>query len=129
MAGTGGGFAHLCWGPAAELAELCWDAEWEPRAPLAEIYRGIAAAPARDDALRSLLTGSARYGRSPESAARAVAVLLELGIAAGATGEESRLLRVVSSEQTELERSGAYRAISTTHEEGRKYLQSRRAEP
>ena len=129
VTGTGGGFAHRCWSPSAELAELCWDAEWELRGPLAELYRGLVAGPVADDDLRGLLSGTSRYGRSPEAAARAVAVLRELGIATGATGDESRLLRVVSSVKTDLERSEAYRAFSTTHQEGRKYLQSRRAEP
>ncbi len=126
---TGAGYAHLCWGPSAELAELCWDAEWDLRGPLAEIYRGLSAGPVEGEDLRRLLAGSGRYGRSAEAAARAVRVLRELGLAEGAEGEDSRLLCVVSSERTALERSGAYGACSDTHQEGRRYLQSQRAEP
>jgi single-stranded-DNA-specific exonuclease len=126
---TGSGYVHLCWGPAAELAELCWDAEWQLRSPLPEISRGVRSGPVENEALRALLTGSARYGRSPEAAARAVRVLGELGVVAVGEGDQSRLLSVVSSERTALERSSAYGAYCKTHQEGQKYLQSRRMEP
>ena len=129
LSATGGGYAHLCWGPSAELAELCWDSEWDLRGSLAEIYRGLSAGAVKGEELRQLLIGSGRYGRSPEAAARSVRVLGELGIAVGGEGDDSRLLRVVSSERTALDRSGAYGVYSDTHQEGRKYLQSRRAEP
>jgi hypothetical protein len=82
-----------------------------------------------NEALRALLTGSARYGRSPEAAAHAVRVLGELGVVAVGEGDQSRLLSVVSSERTALERSSAYGAYCKTHQEGQKYLQSRRMEP
>ncbi len=129
LASTGAGYAHLCWGPSAELAELCWDSEWDLRGPLAEIYRGLSVGPVEGESLRKLLSGSGRYGRTPEAAARSVRVLRELGIVAGVEEDDSRLLRVVSSEQTALERSDAYGVYTNTHQEGRKYLQIRRAEP
>lgn len=126
---TGPGFAHRCWGGSAELAEMCWDAEWDLRGPLADIYRGLAAAELREEPLRSVLVGAARYGRTPEAAARAVRVLRELAIVSGCEGEDARSLRVVSSEKTKLEASDAYVAYSEIHQEGLRYLQSRRAEP
>lgn len=129
LAGTGSGFAHRCWGASAELAEMCWDSEWDLRGPLADLYRGLGAGERREDALRALLVGTARYGRSPEAAARTVRVLAELGIVSGCDEVDARTLRVVSSEKTKLELSGAYRAYLETHQEGRKYLQSRRTEP
>lgn len=129
IAATGPGFAHRCWGGSAELAEMCWDAEWDLRGPLADIYRGLSADALGDDDLRSLLIGTARYGRSPEAAARAVRVLRELELVNGCDDGAARALRVVSSEKTKLELSGAYRAYQETHQEGLKYLQSRRAEP
>ncbi len=129
LAGTGAGFAHRCWGRSAELAEMCWDAEWDLRGALADVYRALAGEELRDEALRSVLVGAARYGRSPEAAARSVRVLRELGIAAGCDDGDARLLRVVSSERTKLELSGAYRAYAAAHQEGLRFLQSQRAEP
>ncbi|MEZ5075472.1 MAG: hypothetical protein R2691_11680 [Solirubrobacterales bacterium] len=126
---TGPGFAHRCWGPSAELAEMCWDAEWDLRGPLADIYRGLVAAELREEPLRSVLVGAARYGRTPEAAARAVRVLRELAIVSGCEGEDARSLCVVSSERTKLSASDAYVAYSEIHQEGLRYLQSRRAEP
>ncbi len=126
---TGPGFVHRCWGPSAELAEMCWDAEWDLRGPLADVYRGLAKGEAQGEALRTVLVGAARYGRSAEAAARSVRVLRELGIVSGCDDEDARLLRVVSSERTKLELSEAFRAYSEAHQEGLKYLQSRRAEP
>jgi plasmid stability protein len=129
LAATGPGFVHRCWGSSAELAEMCWDAEWDLRGPLADVYRGLAADELSDDALLALLVGAARYGRSPEAAARTVRVLRELELVSGCDDGAARALRVVSSEQTKLELSDAYRAYRETHQEGLKYLQSRRAEP
>jgi len=126
---TGPGFAHRSWGASAELAELCWDAEWDLRGPLADIYRGLAPGELREEPLRAVLVGSARFGRTPEAAARSVRVLRELGIVGGCDGADARSLRVVSSERTELERSESYVAYSEIHQEGLRYLQSRRAEP
>jgi hypothetical protein len=129
LAATGPGFVHRCWGSSAELAEMCWDAEWDLRGPLADVYRGLAADGLSDDDLLGLLVGTARYGRSPEAAARTVRVLRELELVSGCDDGAARALRVVSSEKTKLELSDAYRAYRETHQEGLKYLQSRRAEP
>jgi len=129
MTATGPGFAHRCWGASAELAELCWDAEWDLQGPLADIYRALASAEPVGEALRAALIGGARYGRTPEAAARSVRVLRELGIVADGDDGDARSLRVVSSERTKLELSEAYRAYAAIHQEGLRYLQSRRAEP
>jgi len=124
---SGEGFAHLAWGPSAELAERCWSAEWDLRAGLADVYRGLVARELRDEDLREVLRGPGAYARTPEAAGRCVRVLSELGIARGGVSDGARWLRVVSSERTNLERSGAWRAYSTIHQEGLRYLQSRRA--
>jgi single-stranded-DNA-specific exonuclease len=126
---SGPGFAHRCWGSSAELAEMCWDAEWDLRGPLADIYRSLLAAELGDEQLRKALVGTARYGRSAAAAARSVRVLRELGIVSGGDDGDARSLRVVSSERTKLELSVAFRAYSEIHQEGLRYLQSRRAEP
>jgi single-stranded-DNA-specific exonuclease len=129
LTATGAGFAHACWGSTAELAELCWDGEWDLRGALADIYRALTPGELAEEELRTALIGGARYGRTPEAAARAVRVLRELGIVNGRDDGDARSLRVVSSERTKLELSEAYRAYAAIHQEGRKYLQSRRAEP
>ena len=126
---SGAGFAHRCWGLSAELAEMCWDAEWDLRGPLADVYRSLLAAELSDEPLHKALVGTARYGRSAEAAARSVRVLRELGIVSGCDDGDARSLRVVSSEKTKLELSAAFRAYSEIHQEGLRYLQSRRAEP
>ena len=126
--GAGDGFSHLAWGPSPELAELCWGAEWDLRPALAEIYRGLAARELAGEELRRLLAGPGSFGRSPEAAARCVRVLGELGVARGGGTDGVRWLRVVSSERTNLERSSAWRSYSQAHQEGLRYLQSRRAE-
>ena len=129
LRGSGSGFAHRCWSASAELAEMCWDAEWDLQGPLADIYRGLDRGELHEEPLRAVLVGAARYGRSPEGAARSVRVLGELGLISGCDDVDARTLRVVSSEKTKLELSDAFRAYSETHQEGLKYLQSRRAEP
>jgi hypothetical protein len=108
---------------------MCWDAEWDLRGPLADVYRSLLAAELSDEPLRKALVGTARYGRSAEAAARSVRVLRELGIVSGCDDGDARSLRVVSSEKTKLELSAAFRAYSEIHQEGLRYLQSRRAEP
>ena len=74
----------------------------------------------------SALRGRGRASRArPELAARCVRVLSELGaVRLGRRCSRARSLRVVSSEQTELERSRAFRACSARHEEGKRYLEA-----
>lgn len=124
---TGPGYLHEAWPAASELAESCWDTEWELRSPLAEIYRALAATELGGEELGRVLIGDGKYARSPESAARCVVILRELGIAAGRPQGDARSLRVVSSERTSLERSDAWSAYRRVHQEGRKYLETRRA--
>ncbi len=128
LSATGDGYAHETWGAEAELAELCWGGEWDLRGPLAEIYRALSPAELTGAALGAALRGPGRFARSPEAAARCVRILTEIGVAGGGGSGSARWLGVVSSERTELERSGAWRAYSSTHQEGLRYLQSRRAE-
>jgi single-stranded-DNA-specific exonuclease len=124
----GAGWLHRIWARGGdELAEGCWDREWAPRASLAEIYRALAAGELHGENLGEALCGGGRYRLRAEVAARCVRVLGELGIAqlGGSPGERS--LRVLSSERTQLERSAAWRAAAARHEEGRRFLRSRRA--
>ena len=124
----GAGYLHEAWGPGEDLAEPCWDAEWSLRGALAELYRALVPlVRVEGAAARELLSGAGRFGRSPESAARCLRILSEIGVIGTETSGDVRCIGVVSSERTELERSGAWRAFAATHQEGRRYLQSRRA--
>lgn len=121
-----GGFLHALLAPPEELALRCWEAEWGLRPALAEIYRsvgGSGCAELAGEGLRAALSGSGPFPRTPEISARCVRILVELGIAELLDGGDARLLRVVSSEKTDLERSGAWRAVQATHEAGLRFLE------
>ncbi len=79
------------------------------------------------EALGALLIGTGTYRRDAAIAASCVRVLVELGLCELDPDADARSLRVVSSERTELERSGVWRALSTRHEEGLRFLRSRTA--
>jgi single-stranded-DNA-specific exonuclease len=118
------GFLHIAWGEAElELARrfLAW--EWETRAQAVAIYKALG--PSKELAgaeLAAALGGEGRYPRTPEIAARAVRVLVEAGLCAYTQNDAGGVLRVVSSEETDLLRSGAYRAYGARHEEGKQFL-------
>ncbi len=125
---SGAGFLHRAWGLGEDLAELCWDSEWELRPVLADVYRALTPGRLAGEELRRALIGPSRYGRTPEAAARCARVLCDLGIAERGGDGDARWIGVVSSKRTELERSGAWRAYSRTHQEGRRFLQSLRTQ-
>ncbi|MBS1863933.1 MAG: single-stranded-DNA-specific exonuclease RecJ [Actinobacteria bacterium] len=74
--------------------------------------------------LRAALAGPGPHPLAPEPAARAFRVLLELGLVAGSTNAGNGLVRVVSSEGTNLERSTAFRAYGEELSEAVSFLQS-----
>ena len=124
------GFMHLAWGPAeAELSERCLELEWEPRGPAEQVWRLLAKAGGQGsgEPLMHLLAGVGDHPRTPEIAARCVAVLVDLGLCEWSADSGPRALRVVSSEHTRLERSRLYVACADRHEEARRYLQSKRS--
>ena len=129
-AAAGTGYLHRLDGQAeAEFAIRCHTDEWPSRASLAELYRSLTAAASdlSGPRLRSLFAGERRaHPHAPESAARAARVLDELGLIAWEGCGAARALRVVSSDGTDLERSGAYQAYRERYEEGRRYLSQRR---
>ena len=124
----GPGYVHLAWGPPeAELALRCVALEWEPRGGVGQIWRLLVkgGGEAAGDPLRSLLAGAGEYPRTPELAARCVAVLDELGLCEWTPDSGAQRLRVLSSQETQLERSRAYVACVARHEEAKRFLQSR----
>jgi single-stranded-DNA-specific exonuclease len=117
-------FLHSPWGEQERgFALRVLDDELGMRRPLAAAFERLREVqPVEGSSLRDVLAGSGDYPHGPELAARCVRVLQELElIALDARGRELSL-RVVSSEHTQLERSGAFRAYSARLEEGKRYL-------
>jgi single-stranded-DNA-specific exonuclease len=125
---VGTGYIHLAWGdPEVQLARRCLAAEWELRGAIAELWRGLhdAGGELGGEQLREMLAGPSRHPRSPEVAARCLAVLDELGLCEWSATGPAPSLRVLSSERTELERSRAYAACVARHQESDRFLQTR----
>ena len=133
MAGRGEGYLHLAWGgPEVELALRVHDAQWPLRPFLAAGFRGLReSAGAAGGALggEDLLAALAGGERSPHSgrvAARGARVLTEMGLVEWDRNSTSRTLGVVSSEAKDLERSESFRAYRARHEEGKRFLISKK---
>jgi hypothetical protein len=125
---AGPGYLHLAWGPAElQLTERLLAREWDLRAAIAEIWRGLAEAggEAEGEDLRSILEGASDFPRTPETAARCVRVLRELGLCEWPSDRAAATLRVLSSERTDLGRSRAYGACVARHQEAFRFLQAR----
>jgi single-stranded-DNA-specific exonuclease len=128
LAAHGHGFLHRAWGEAELAFSLrAHDAEWELRGALGRVYRELRGrgGEARGGRLIGLLAGDGAHPRTPEEAGRYLRVLEELGLVEWAAAGSDPALRVVSSEQTDLERSQAYVAYRARHEEGRRFLSSK----
>jgi single-stranded-DNA-specific exonuclease len=123
LVATGGGWLHEAYAGIG-LAEACLAERWQPREALAAIYRGLAAGPVAGAELGTLLAGDGPMPSDAAIAARCLRVLIELGLC-NLDGERgSRLARVVSSERTELEQSGTWRACAARYEDGLTFLRS-----
>jgi single-stranded-DNA-specific exonuclease len=122
------GFLHLAWGASeVELAERCLGFEWQLRGAVAQVWRVLSkqGGEAEGDLLRELLAGPGRHSRTPEVAARCVAVLSELELCEWRTDGAAPRMGVLSSKETKLERSRAYTACAARHAEGLRYLRAR----
>src|SRR4051794_941023 len=122
------GFLHLAWGPAElQLTERLLGREWELRSAIAEIWRGLGetGGGAEGEDLRAILQGASEFPRTPETAARCVRVLCELGLCEWPADRATGALRVLSSERTDLGRSRAYGACLARHQEAIRFLQAR----
>jgi single-stranded-DNA-specific exonuclease len=126
----GEGYLHRFGDAAeAEFALRVHADEWPSRSSLAAVYRALGGA--GDDLLppdaRRILCGDGRaHPHSPEVAARSARVLTELELLHWQGSGPNRVLSVVSSSGTDLERSEAFVAYRNRHEEGRRYLSERR---
>jgi single-stranded-DNA-specific exonuclease len=121
---AGRGYLHLTWGEAeVELGFQVLAEDWPLRPTLVALYRSLRN-PVGE--LRDVLRGTGRYRRSPEIAGRRLRVLEELGAVRWQASGTKRALRVVSSEQQDLERSQAFVAFSARFQEGQRFLSRRR---
>ncbi len=128
QATPGGGYAHLAWGEAEHRFALAMlDEQLARRATLIGLFRDLReAGEVSGQQLFAALRGTDQHPRSPETAARCLRVLAELGLAQGVTAGGAGSVGVVSSEKTDLERSAAYMAYGARHQEGLRYLERRK---
>lgn len=127
----GSGFTHVAWGDAERsLALLVHEAEWGLRAPLAALYRALRDADGALEgaSLAALLAGEGKHPLSAELAGRCVRVLREVGLLEMSVNGGAGHAGVVSSEETDLERSEAFLAYGARHEEGKRYLSRPRSQ-
>jgi single-stranded-DNA-specific exonuclease len=126
--GESPGYLHLVWSEAEHsFASAALAEQWATREGVAATFRALRdAGEASGEELRRTLAGSSPYPLCPEAAARRFRVLRELGLVQGEPDRGDGLVRVVSSEGTDLERSGAFRAYSAENSEGQRYLGRRK---
>lgn len=119
------GYLHRAWGEAERRFALSALAEQLAQRPaLIAAFRDLRdMGEAGGEALREVLQGSSGHPRSAEAAARCFRVLCELGLVRGSPGGGDGTVGVVSSEETDLERSGAFRAYSARYQEACRYLE------
>ncbi|HEX7058634.1 MAG TPA: single-stranded-DNA-specific exonuclease RecJ [Solirubrobacterales bacterium] len=124
-----GGYLHLAWGEAEHRFALSMlESRCARRGELIPLFRCLrdAGEGLSGEELREALLGDGAHPRDPETAARCFRVLAELDLVQGAPDGGTGVVRVVSSEGKELERSAAYRAYSAAYEEGKRYLERRK---
>ncbi len=119
------GFLHLAWADAERAFSLAvCDEQLASRKTVAKVFRALReSGEVSGSALRGVLCGPGEHPLSPEAAARCLRVLTELGLAAGEPSGGAGRVGVVSSEETDLERSAAFRAYRAAHSEVQQYLE------
>jgi single-stranded-DNA-specific exonuclease len=126
----GNGFTHLAWGEAElRFAMQMHEQEYELRASLVALYRSIRErGRVAGEELEHLLRGDGSHARSARLSGRLLRVFTELGLVS--LDPDLPALELADVQQTELERSVAYRAYTKVSEDGRRFLsglQPRRA--
>ena len=127
LAGAAGpGYLHLLWSEAEQpFAAAALTEQWASRDGVAAAFRALReAGEAAGAELRRALGGEGSYPLCPEAASRRFRVLSELGLIQGEPKGGSGGVRVVSSDKTDLESSGAYRAYRGRLSEALRYLES-----
>jgi single-stranded-DNA-specific exonuclease len=122
--GEGHGFVHQLWGDAErEFASRVLGEQWPGRDPVVAAFRALReAGEVGGEELRRALAGAGSHPLCPEACARRFRVLGELGLVQGAPEGGAGLVRVVSSERTDLERSPAFRAYRERLSEAQRFL-------
>ncbi|HET7417681.1 MAG TPA: single-stranded-DNA-specific exonuclease RecJ [Solirubrobacterales bacterium] len=123
-AGDNPAFLHLLWTPAeAEFAAKAAAEQWPSREAVAAAFRALRElGEAGGSDLRDALAGTGSYPFCPEACARRFRVLADLGLVQGAPDAGAGVVRVVSSEKTDLQRSAAFRAYSDRLSETQRFL-------
>jgi single-stranded-DNA-specific exonuclease len=126
--GIAPGYLHPLFTQAEEAFGLSVLERQAPsRAVIASVFRALReSAELGGEELRAALSGGGPHPLAPEAAARALRVLMELGLVAGEAKSGAGVVGVVSSEGTQLERSAAFRAYSTEFSEAHRFLKSRK---
>ncbi len=123
-----GGYLHVAWGePERRFCLSVLDQHLARRPALIAMFRALReTADCSGEQLREALGGRGTDLRRPEVAARCFRVLSELGLVQGSPDGGDGTVGVVSSAETELERSGAYRAYSARYKECLRCLEQHR---
>jgi single-stranded-DNA-specific exonuclease len=123
-AGGQPGFLHLLWGAAeVDFATRALTEQWPSREAVAASFRALKEqGECAGENLRLALAGTGNYPLCPEAAARRFRVLSELGLVQGAPEGGAGVVRVVSSEKTDLQRSAAFRAYGENLSEAQQFL-------
>lgn len=122
--GPSSGFLHKVWGEAEIAFSLsALEDEFAQRRQMVAVFKDLRdAGEVSGESLLTVLSGRGRHQRSPESAARCFRVLDELGIILGSPDSGAGAVGVVSSKETNLERSEAFRAYTTRYQEIQRFL-------
>jgi single-stranded-DNA-specific exonuclease len=120
----GPGYLHLLWTDAErDFAVKASAEQWPGRGAVATAFRTLRELDeASGSGLRQALAGAGAHPLSPEACARRFRVLAELGLVQGQPQGGAGVIRVVSSERTDLQRSAAFRAYSERLSEVQQYL-------
>jgi single-stranded-DNA-specific exonuclease len=121
---SGPGFLHVLWSDAErEFAARALAEQWPGREAVATSFRALQERSEAGGAeLREALAGGGNHPLCPEACARRFRVLGELGLLQGAPEGGAGVVRVVSSEKTELQRSAAFRAYAERLSETQQFL-------
>jgi hypothetical protein len=128
LPGAGPGYLHHAWGESERRFCLTvLDQHLARRPALIAVFRALReAGDCEGEQLREALGGRGTETRRPEAAARCLRVLVELGLVQGTPNAGDGTVGVVSSAETELERSRSFRAYSARYKECLRFLERHR---
>ncbi len=121
-------FLHELWSESERAFALAVAESQAPsREAIAAVFKALReAGECGGESLREALTGGGAHPLGPETAARCLKALAELGLVSGETAGGDGTVGVVSSGGTKLERSAAFRVYSEQLLEARLYLERRK---